>query len=133
MPLSKLSIQVQQLVKPHLSTCLPLLSLKSSYSSKYQLLPVTQTFLEISLHYAFGLCRFPALPGYVSIFLPTFIFNIFNGYTHGIWMFQGQGLNPSRSCDLCHSCSNARSFNPLRWPRDRTCVSVATQATAVGS
>ena len=33
-------------------------------------------------------------------------------HTHGIWEFLGQGLNPSHSCNLCHSLGN-RSFNPL--------------------
>ena len=32
--------------------------------------------------------------------------------------FQGQGSDPS------HSYSNARSFNPLCWARDQTCVPV---------
>ena len=36
----------------------------------------------------------------------------FNGCTHGIWKFLGQGLHPS------HSCGNARYFNLLHWPRD---------------
>lgn len=31
-------------------------------------------------------------------------------HTHGIWMFPGQGLNPSHSFDLDHSCSRARSL-----------------------
>ena len=50
----------------------------------------------------------------------------------GIWKFPGQGLNPSHSCDLCCSCSNARYFNPLHWDGDQTSASIATQATAVG-
>ena len=43
----------------------------------------------------------------------------FYGYTHHIWKFLAQGLNPGCSCDLHHSCDpshshgNARSFNPL--------------------
>ena len=36
-----------------------------------------------------------------------------------------EGLNPSRSCDLHHSCSNARSFNPLCQAEDGTCTSAA--------
>ena len=36
----------------------------------------------------------------------------FNGCTRGTWKFPGQGLNLTHSCDLCHSCSNAGSFNP---------------------
>ena len=46
----------------------------------------------------------------------------FLGHTCGIWKFPGQGLNPSCSCDLCCSCSNARSF---------TLASAATQATVI--
>ena len=34
-------------------------------------------------------------------------------YFCGIWKFLGQGFNPSCSCNLCHSCGNTRSFNPL--------------------
>ena len=34
----------------------------------------------------------------------------FYGCTCGIWKFLGQGLNPSHSCDLSHSCGNIRSF-----------------------
>ena len=37
----------------------------------------------------------------------------FLGPTRGIWKFSGQGLNPSHSCNLCHSCSNAGSLIPL--------------------
>ena len=32
--------------------------------------------------------------------------------------------DPSQSCDLHHSCVNARSFHPLRRAGDRTCVLV---------
>lgn len=80
--LNKFDIQIQQFVKTHLSTSLAFHGLKSSYYSKYKLLPLIQTFLEISLHYAFALCRFPTLPeeaiisDYVSTFLP-----IFNDFT----------------------------------------------------
>ena len=31
-----------------------------------------------------------------------------------------QGPNPSRSCDICCTCSNARSFDPLYQARDQT-------------
>ena len=40
------------------------------------------------------------------------LFFTFYGHTCGIWKFAGQGLNPS--------CSNARSFNPLCWARERS-------------
>ena len=62
-----------------------------------------------------------------------FIFFFFYSHTRGIWKFLGQGLNPSWSCDLLHSCSNARSFNPLHWTKDVTHTSAVTWATAVGS
>ena len=51
--------------------------------------------------------------------------------TCGIWRFLGQELKLSHSCDLCHSCSNARSFNPLHTAGDLTATSAATQAAAV--
>ena len=57
----------------------------------------------------------------------------FYGYSHGIWKFLGQWSNLSCSCelcwswDLCHSCSNAGSFNPLNWGRDQICASVVTK------
>ena len=38
--------------------------------------------------------------------------------------FPGEGSDPSHSCNLCYSCSNARSFNPLCQARDQTCVLV---------
>ena len=49
-----------------------------------------------------------------------------------IWKFLGQGLNPSCSCHLCHSCSNTRSFNPLCQAGDQTHASAANQAAVVG-
>ena len=36
-----------------------------------------------------------------------FYFLFFSGLTCSIWKFQGQGLDPSWSCGLCHSCSSA--------------------------
>ena len=42
-----------------------------------------------------------------------------------------QGLNPSHSCDLCHRCSNAGSFNPLYWAREQICASTATGPTTI--
>ena len=38
------------------------------------------------------------------------------GHTHGIWKFPGQEWNPSHSCDLCHSCSNAKSLTHCARP-----------------
>ena len=55
---------------------------------------------------------------------------IFYGCTHG--KYPGQGLNPRHSCDLCPSCSNATSLNPLLRAEDQTCTCAATQATEVG-
>ena len=40
-------------------------------------------------------------------------FAYFFPHTHSTWKFLGQRLNLSHSCDLRHSCSNTRSFNPL--------------------
>ena len=51
---------------------------------------------------------------------------LFNGCTHGIWKFLGQRLNLSLSCDLCYSCGNTRSFNPLCWAGNRTYTSSMT-------
>ena len=61
----------------------------------------------------------------------SILFFFFNGHTHGIWKFPGQGLNLSHSYNQCHSCSNARSFNPSCWSRDQTHASGATQAAAI--
>ena len=58
-------------------------------------------------------------------------FYIFYGHTWGIWKFPGQGLNPSCSCDLCCSCSNPVSFNPLCQVGDRTHASAGTWAATV--
>ena len=52
-----------------------------------------------------------------------FFINFFYGNTHSTWKFLGQGLNPS------HSCSNARSLNPLQ-AGDQTHASAVTCATA---
>ena len=40
----------------------------------------------------------------------------FYGHTWGIWKFLGQRLISSHSCDLCGSCGNTGSFNPLTRP-----------------
>ena len=39
-------------------------------------------------------------------------------------MLLGQGSDLSCSCDLCSSCGNNRSFNPLCWAEDQICVPV---------
>ena len=56
----------------------------------------------------------------------------FNDSTHSICGFLGQRLNPRHSFDLCHTCSNARSFNSLPQAGNCTCIYAVTQATAVG-
>ena len=40
-----------------------------------------------------------------TVFFPLF------SCIYGIWKFPGQESNPSHSCDLCHSCSNAGSLS----------------------
>ena len=37
-------------------------------------------------------------------------FYIYTDPTCSMYKFLGQGLNPSSSCNLCHSCGNVRSF-----------------------
>ena len=51
-----------------------------------------------------------------SDFTFFFFFN-FICHTKGIWKFLGQELNPSHISSQCHSCSYARSFNPLHRAR----------------
>ena len=53
----------------------------------------------------------------ISCFL-LFFFFLFFLWPH-LWHaeVQGKGLNLSCSCDLCHSCGHAGSFNPERWAR----------------
>lgn len=54
------------------------------------------------------------------------------GYTHNIWKFLGQRLNPS-CCNLCHSYRQQNQIlNPFCGARDQTSTSIATQAIAVG-
>ena len=57
---------------------------------------------------------------YVCIYIYSFFFH---GHTCSIWKFLGWGLDPSCSCDLSHSCSNAGSFIPLHWARDGSRIS----------
>ena len=82
-------------------------------------------YYKITLDYAFTI---------------TFFFFL-NGHTHSIWKFLGQVLNVSHSCDLHHSRSNARSFNPLHWAGDQSwvtavrflthCATVVTPASTI--
>lgn len=46
----------------------------------------------------------------------SFFCFVLNGCTCCTWKFPGQRLNPSCSCDLCHRCGNARSFDPCSRP-----------------
>ena len=62
----------------------------------------------------------------------VFFFFLFYGCTCGVWKFPGQGLNPSHSCDLCHSCSNVEFFNPLCWAGDWTCAFTVPWAGTIG-
>ena len=57
----------------------------------------------------------------------------FYGCAYDICKFPGQGLNPSLSCDLRHSCGKAGFFNPLHQAGDRTHMSSLTRAAAVRS
>ena len=71
-----------------------------------------------------------------SLLLGDFLKAILNSFflnvcTHSIWKFLGHGLNPSNSWDLCCSCSNIRSFNPLHQGRDWTHAPAVTEAAAV--
>ena len=59
-------------------------------------------------------------------------FFFFTCHTYSMWTFLGQGFNLSHSCDLCHSCGNAGSFNPLHQAGDRTQAYAAARVTAVG-
>ena len=52
---------------------------------------------------------------HVHIKNTEFIFIYFYDSTLSIWDFPDQGLNPSHSFDLCHSCGNARSARFLTW------------------
>ena len=49
---------------------------------------------------------------HLSLSLSLFFF--FFCYIQDIWKFLGQGSNLSCGCDLCHSCSNARSLTHCR-------------------
>lgn len=50
---------------------------------------------------------------------------------YGSWKFGGgQGLNPSQSCDLRHSCGNTRSVNTLCGAAYWTCTTTETTLDA---
>ena len=60
------------------------------------------------------------------------------GYTYILWPHwwhmevPGPEIESGHRYDLHRSCSNAGSFNALRWAGERTRTIAATQATAVG-
>ena len=63
-------------------------------------------------HFTFPLATYevPISPcPHPTLVIIFFFFPLFNR-TCGIWKLPGQGLNPSCSCDLHHSCSNAISL-----------------------
>ena len=66
--------------------------------------------------------------GYIFLFFSFFFFLM---ATLREWKFPSQAMNPSCSCHLCQSCSNARSFNPLCRIGDGTHTSAVTQAIAI--
>ena len=52
----------------------------------------------------------------VFLFCFVLVLFLFFGCTHGIRKFPSQGSNLSCSCDLCHSCTNARSLTHCTRP-----------------
>ena len=48
-----------------------------------------------------------------------------------LWPYPRPGMNPSYSCDLCHSWSITIFFNPLHKTRDQIRASTVTWAAAV--
>ena len=77
-------------------------------------------FFNLTGHHYYCLCS-------QCLFRFMYISFFFNVCTYGIWKFLGQGPNPS------HSCSSARSFNPLCWARDWTCSSAVAELLQSGS
>lgn len=78
-----------------------------------------------SLHWWSGVSSMPFALKFtkkISYFLHVNL-SIFFFFLATLWHieFSTQGSDLSCSCKLQHSCSNARSFNPLCWARDRTC------------
>ena len=53
-----------------------------------------------------------------------FILFIYFWPPFSMWTAQARGQIPGTVAALCHSCGNSRSFNPLCWARDQTCVLV---------
>ena len=63
--------------------------LRTAFASFYRFCMVVVAFLCVSRYLSFD----------------------FYDCTNGIWKFPGQGSNPTWSCNLCHSYSNAKSLN----------------------
>ena len=61
-------------------------------------------------------------------FLPwsSWVFFFFFGSTCSPWKFLGQGLNPSLSSELCHSCRDIRSLTHVHRAGDQTSTSTET-------
>ena len=57
---------------------------------------------------------------YIFVVFSLFFFPFFGPPGH--MAFLDQRSDPSHICDLCHSCSNTRFFNPLCWARDWICI-----------
>lgn len=71
----------------------------------------------------------------VGILVESELFFFFFGHTHSIRKLEvrgggGQGLNPSQSCDLRHSCGNTRSVNTLCGAAYWTCTTTETTLDA---
>ena len=56
------------------------------------------------------LIRQPTMMSAFLSFSLSFFLSIFFSCIYSTWKFPGQGSHPSHSCDLYHSCSNARSL-----------------------
>ena len=85
----------------------PLFSKKSNHSVGWS---ATHPFLQMlyAIHYH---CEFLFLYLFALIYFNlTKNFFFLYGCTHSMWKLWGQGLNPSHSCELHHSCGNARSL-----------------------
>ena len=82
----------------------------------------------VSLYCGFFVCFMAPLHRDLSccsqiLFFFSFLFFFFFSAALEHMEFPGQGSDLSHSCDLCRSCGNAGSFNPLYQAGDWTCVS----------
>ena len=67
------------------------------------------------LHFIYHLSRAGFLP-FGTLFYFYFLFFLLFLATPWLMEFPGQRLNPSQSCDLCHSCGNTRSLTLCAGP-----------------